>query len=207
MSLLHQDSPEEIDDAARGEELTKGTSHVAWASVIAVVVVTAVVAVFLVVTRTPPAVTGEVVQVWTHPHHTETSGIDANGAPMAKDRFDQMLVIARVRLRNQSKQSLFLHEIMTNATLDDGIHTSYAAIPVDYERIFVAYPELASLHATPLSHSATIAPGETIEGDFISAFRLTEQQWNARKALNFSFGIQYQPHLVLTPQVAVTPIP
>jgi hypothetical protein len=207
MSLLHQDSPEEIDDAARGEELTKGTSHVVWASIIATVVVSALAALYFVAAQNPPTVTGEVVQVWAHPHHTQTSGIDANGAPMAKDNFDQVLVVARVRLHNQSKQPLFLHEIMTNALLDDGIHTSYAAISADYERIFIAYPELASLHAKPLSPSATIAPGETVEGDFVSAFRMTGQQWNARKGLNFSFGIQYQPHLVLTPKVAVTLIP
>ena len=41
MSLLNQDSPEKIDDAARGESFTRGTSHVAWASIVAVVVVSA----------------------------------------------------------------------------------------------------------------------------------------------------------------------
>ena len=35
MSLLHQESPEEIDDAALGEEYTKGSSHVVMASIIA----------------------------------------------------------------------------------------------------------------------------------------------------------------------------
>ena len=44
MSLLHQDSPEEIDDAARGEEFTKGTSHVVWASALATVLVTVAIA-------------------------------------------------------------------------------------------------------------------------------------------------------------------
>ena len=30
---------------------------------------------------------------------------------------------------------------MTNVTLDDGIHSSYAANKGDYDRIFVAYPD------------------------------------------------------------------
>jgi hypothetical protein len=203
MSLLHQNSSEEIDDAARGESFTKGTSHVVWASVIATVVVSILAALYFLMAQNPPVVTGEIVQAWAHPRHTETSGFDANGAPKAREGVDQVLVITRVRLHNQSKQPLFLYEIMTNAKLDDGIHTSYAAIAVDYERIFQAYPELAALHGKALSPRTTIAPGETVEGDFVSAFRMTKQQWDARKGLDFSFGFQYQPHLVLTPTAAI----
>ena len=47
MSLLRQDSPQ-LDDAARGEELTKGSSHLLWTSLIAVVVVTAAIAVYVI---------------------------------------------------------------------------------------------------------------------------------------------------------------
>ena len=44
MSLLHQESPEEIDDAALGEEYTKGSSHVILAAIIAAVIVSAAIA-------------------------------------------------------------------------------------------------------------------------------------------------------------------
>ena len=203
MSLLHQDSPEELDDAALGEELTKGTSHVVWASIIAAVLVTIAIAVYVIVEQKPPVATGEIVQVWVHTRHTETSGMDANGAPMAKETFDQVLVFAQVRLHNQSKGPLFLQGILTNVTLDDGIHSSYAAMPGDYERVFVAYPELAGLHGKALSPQATIDPGQTQEGMIVSAFRITKQQWDARKDLNFTFALHYQPRLVLTPHTAV----
>ena len=63
-----------------------------------------------------------------------TGGFDANGAPMAKESHDQVYVFALVKIHNESKQPLFLHNIMTNATLSDAIHSSYAATPVDYER-------------------------------------------------------------------------
>ena len=39
MSLLHQESGEEIDDAARGESFTKGSSHLVTASLIAALLV------------------------------------------------------------------------------------------------------------------------------------------------------------------------
>jgi hypothetical protein len=203
MSLLQQDSPE-LDDAARGEELTKGSSHVLWASILAALIVTGVIAIYVITGQKPPAATGEIEQVWVHPQHTETSGFDANGAPMPKEAFDQVYVFALVKLHNQSKNPLFLHNIMTNATMDDGIHTSYAATLSDYNRVFIAYPNMPVPHGKPLSPQTTIEPGQTVEGTIVSAFRLTKEQWDARKDLNFSFGIQYQPDLVVAPHVAIT---
>ncbi|MGO9340476.1 MAG: hypothetical protein ACLPY1_23635 [Terracidiphilus sp.] len=203
MSLLQQDSPE-LDDAARGEELTKGSSHVLWASILAGVIVTAAIAVYVITGQKPPAATGEIEQIWVHPQHTETSGFDANGAAMAKEAFDQVYVFALVKLHNQSDKPLFLHNAMTNATLDDGIHSSYAATASDYNRVFLAYPNIPVPHGKPLSPQSTIEPGQTIEGTIVSAFRLTQEQWGARKDLNFSFGIQYQPDLVLVPHVPIT---
>jgi hypothetical protein len=203
MSLLRQDSPE-LDDAALGEELTKGSSHVLWASLIAVVVVTAAIAVYVITGQKPPAATGEIEQVWVHPQHSETSGLDANGAPMPKETYDQVYVFALVKLHNQSDKPLFLHNIMANATLDDGIRSSYAATATDYNRVFLAYPNMPVPHGKALSPQTTINPGQTVEGSIVSAFRLTKQQWDARKDLNFTFGIQYQKDLTLTPHGPVT---
>jgi hypothetical protein len=203
MSLLQQDS-RSLDDAARGEELTKGSTHVLWASVVATVVVTIAIAVYVLAGEKPPAVVGDVEQVWAHPIHTESSGFDASGAVVPKETYDQVLVFAQVKLHNQSDKPLFLHQIMTNAKLDDGIHSSYAAIPADYERVFVAYPAVKSLRAAGLSSNTTIAAGQTQEGMFVSAFKMTKEQWDARKDLNFSFVFQYQPTLVLTPHTAIT---
>ncbi len=65
--------------------------------------------------------------------------------------------------------------MLTNATLDDGIHSSYAANKGDYDRIFVAYPDIPVPHNTPLSPlDTTIDPGQTVEGTFVSAFRMTK---------------------------------
>ncbi len=32
---------------------------------------------------------------------------------------------------------------------------------------------------------------------------MSKQQWDARKALNFTFAFHYQPNLVLTPKVPI----
>jgi hypothetical protein len=203
MSLLQQDSTE-LDDAAKGEELTKGSSHPVAAGIFAAVLVSMAIAGYFIAGIKPPAITGDVEQVWVHPQHSESSGFDANGAQMAKESYDQVYVFALVKLHNQSDLPLFLHNIMTNATLDDGIHSSYAATASDYDRVYLAYPKMPVPKGTPLSPQTTIAPGQTVEGIFVSAFRLTKEQWDARKKLDFTFGIQYHDSLVLTPHTPVT---
>ena len=201
MSLLHQ---EERDDAALGEELTKGTSHVVWATVIAAIVVTIAIGLYVFLSEKPPAAQGEILSVVAHPQHTVSSGLDANGDSMAKEDFEQVMVFARIRLRNQSKMPLFVTQIAVNTTLADGIHTAYARTNGQYDQVFLAYPDIKVPHESALPFDATIAPGQTIEGTIVSNYGITKDQWDARTGLNFVVGFQYQPNLVLTPKVAVT---
>jgi len=194
-----------VDDAALGEELTKGTSHVVWATVAATVVVSIAIGIYVFVERTPPIASGEIVAVWAHPQHTETSGFDASGAPMPKEEVDQVMVFTRVRLQNHTNHQLYLVNVLTNATLADGIHSSYAANTGDYDRIFVAYPNIPVPHNPPISPlDTTIDPGQTVEGTFVSAFKMTKQEWDARKKLDYTFSFRYQPSLELAPQVPIT---
>ncbi len=194
MSLLHQ---EEKDDAARGEELTKGTSHVVIASIIAVAAVSAAVAWYVIAGQKPPLATGQVIGVWAHPIHVQTPTTDASGAYMPSESFDQVLVFAQVRIHNQSRVSLFMWNSAINATLADGVHTSYAAGSTDYDRAFVAYPNLGVPHDKPLLLDTEIDPGQTVQGEIVSAFKIDKQQWDARKDLTLTFAFRYQPNLVL----------
>jgi hypothetical protein len=203
MSLLQQNPTEAIDDAARGEDFTKGSSHVVWASVIAVVVVAVALTVYVIAGQKQPLAAGEIEQVWVHPQHSESSGFDANGDAMAKQSFDQVFVFSLVKLHNQSAQPLFLHNIMANIKMDDGVHTSYAATVGDYDRVFLAYPSMPVPHGKGLPLEMTLEPGQTVEGTIVSAFRLSKQEWDAGKDLNFTFAFEYQPSLVLAPHTAV----
>jgi hypothetical protein len=204
MSLLQQNPSSQSDDAALGEELTKGTSHIVVASLVAAVVVIIAIAIYVISGQKPPASTGEVTRVVAHMMHRESSGLDASGRPMPKDSFDQVLVFTHVKLHNQSSNPLFLRQMLTNVTLDDGVHTSYAATPSDYERLFQAYPELAGLHGKPIPTEATIPAGEWVEGDFVTSFRMDKTQWEARKGLDYNVSFRYQPDLKLTATGPVT---
>jgi hypothetical protein len=199
MSLLQQESRE-----ATGESYTKGTSHVIIATVIAVVLVSAAVTAYVISGEKPPASTGEILDVWAHPMHTETSGWDANGAAIPKEEIDQVLLFTHVRLHNQGKQPIFLHQVLANLTLPDGIHSSYAAVPSDYERVFQGYPQLQQWHAPSISPDLTIKPGETKEGTFVCSFRMTKADWATRKGLSYTFNFQYLPSLTLEWKSAIT---
>lgn len=199
MSLLQQESRE-----AAGESYAKGTSHIIIATVIAVVLVSAAVTVYIVSGEKPPASAGEVMEVWAHPMHTETSGWDANGAAIPKEEVDQVLLFTHVKLHNQSKQPIFLHQVLANLTLPDGVHSSYAAMPSDYERLFKAYPALQQWHAPPISPDLTIQPGETKEGTFVCSYRMTKAEWETQKGLGYTFNFQYLPALTLEWKGAVT---
>jgi hypothetical protein len=200
MSLLQQES----ESTSAGESYTRGTSHVLIASVVATVLVSIAIAIYVIAGEKPPAATGEVLDAWAHPMHSESSGFDANGATIPKEEIDQVLLFTHVRLHNQSKQPIFLHQVIANATLADGIHSSYAATTTDYERIFKAYPDLMQWHATPISPDMTIQPGETKEGTFVCSYRITKPDWDSRKALDYTFNFQYLPALELKPKGSVT---
>jgi hypothetical protein len=203
MSLLHQESEQELDDAARGESFTKGSSHVVWATIIAVVVVSLAIGLYAWFGQKKPVVSGEIVQVWAHPRHVETSGFDAAGAPMAVDVFDEVLVFARIKLENQTKDPLYLQDILANAALSDGVLSVSAGNAAQFDEVFLAYPELAALHSNCLAPRTMIAPGQKLEGTAFWAVRRTKQEWDARKDLNFTFSFQYQSSVTLAPHTAV----
>jgi len=197
MSLLQQGSG--IDDSARGEELTKGTSHIVIASAIAAVVVTIAIAAYFISGQKPVPYAGEVTRVDARFIHHESSGLDASGRPMPKDEFDQVLLFTHLKLHNQGKEPLFLRHFMTNITLESGVDTSFAASPTDYERLFKAYPDLAPLHGKSLSPDDSIPPGQWLEGDFIASFRMAKAQFEGRKGLDYAVSFRYLPDLKLSP--------
>lgn len=203
MSLLQQNTSSILDDVGRGEELTKGTSHIVWATVIAFVVLTSAVAVYVLSAPKPQPTSGVASSVVARVMHRETPGVDASGAEMPKEEFDQVLVFTHLKLHNGGKNPVFLRQILTNITLGDGIHSSYAATPVDYERLFASYPDLASLHGKPLALDTTINPKQDVEGDVVSSFRLTKAQFDARTGLDFDVNFHFLPDLKITPAGSV----
>jgi hypothetical protein len=204
MSLLHQETQDAADDAARGEEFTKGSSHVLIPAIVAAVVVSAAIGLFFFFGHKPPVATAEVLSVWVHPHHTVTSGVDANGEKAPVETYDQVLVFYKVRLHNQSKTPVYLLNALANVTMPDGIQSNYALSLIDYERIFKAYDGFPVPHDKGQAIDTYIEPGQTVDGTFVSIFNMTKEQWDANKGLDFTVGLRFHPSLKLTSQVPVT---
>ena len=203
MSLLelNRDSSLSAGHAPSGDDYAKGSSYLLWTTLAAAVVVSVGICLFLMANRKPPAAAGEVTQVWAHGVHTVHAAQGASGAPAAS--FDQVLVFANVRLRNQSDKAIVLQEMMTNVTLEDGVRSSYVATATDYSRIFLAYPQLADLRGKTLARDTVIQPGQALEGTIVSAFHLSKEEWDVRKDLNFTFEFKLHPDLVITPHSAI----
>ena len=203
MSLLHQ---EELDDAARGEELTRGTSHVVIAAIVAGLVISAAIAIYVIAGQKPPFATGEITAIWAHPQHTETSGVDAAGMPMPKQSVDQVMVFTTVKLQNKTDHPLYLGNVTTNVTLADGsISHCYAANKGDYERIFVAYPNIPVPHLTPISPlDTTVEPRPDGRRNLCFGFHDDAAAVGRAQGLDYTFAFRYQPVLTVTPHVSIT---
>jgi len=206
MSLLQlrQDPVHEHDASSEGEDLAKGSSYMLWTLLAAFVLVTVGITLFLMSDRKPPVAVGEVTQVWAHGVHTLNTPTDAAGVQTAGEVFDQVLVFAQVRVRNQSDQPIVLKDMLTNVALPDGPRSSYAASSIDYDRIFIAYPELSGLRSKTLVRETVVQPNEVLDGMIVSAFHVSQEQWKARKDLNFSIQFKFHPDLVLVPTGPIT---
>jgi hypothetical protein len=206
MSLLQMnDKASRTEDATfGGEDYAKGSGYILWTSIAAFIVVTIAVTFFLMANRKPPVAAGEITQVWIHPVHTISHPKDAAGVEYSPEAFDQVLVFASVRIRNQSKQPIAFQQMLTNVTLADGVHSSYAASPIDYDRIFIAYPELSGLKSTTLAKNSVIQPGEVLAGMIVSAFHVTKDEWAARKNMSFTAQFNFHDDLILQPPAQIT---
>lgn len=202
MSLLQiQDDPVHKHDASsQGEDLARGSSNLLWSILAAFVFLSIAITIFVTIIRKHPVAVGEVTQAWAHGVHTLDTPVDANGVQSAGRPFDQVLVFAELRIHNQSDKPIIIRDMLTNATFEDGPHSSYAATSIDYDRIFIAYPELKNFHGAPLLRDTVIPPGQVVDGMIVSSFHVSKEQWVAHKDLNFTIQLKFHPDLVLTPR-------
>lgn len=200
MSLLelHPDLPD-AHEIPSGDDYTKGSSHIIWATAASVVVLVIAITIFVIAVHKPPVAAGDITQVYVHATHTLNTPVDANGVATAGEPYDQILIMANVQLRNQSDKPIILRDMMTNVTLPDGPRSSFVVPASDYDRVFLAYSELAKLKTHTIARETMIQPGQSIDGMLVSAFHATEEEWSAHKDLSFTFRFQFHPDLVVTP--------
>ncbi len=167
---------------------------------LAAIVIAAAVGAVIYFSEKPAVAAGEITHLTAYPiHRVSNSALAAEPrAAKVENTFDQIVVIAEVRLRNQSKIPIYLSDISALLALPNEEDRSFAANAANYNRLFLAYPELAPMRQQPLLRDATIPPGETVEGQLIFNYPITHDQWNARKSLDVTISFVHQSDLTLT---------
>ena len=168
------------------------------AVLIALVLVVAAIGAYVYLGEKPPVATGELIRVTAVPIHQQSDLPAAAGMPGQSDSFDEVIVMAQVRLHNQAKIPLFLNEMYASLALPDDVErTSIAANKTDFGRAFVAYPQLLPLKGEPILREITIEPGQTVEGMMLFPFPITGAQYDQRKSLDINVVFTHQKTLTM----------
>ncbi|MGA7884539.1 MAG: hypothetical protein WCA44_02260 [Acidobacteriaceae bacterium] len=167
------------------------------AVLIAVVVVGGIVAGYVWATYKGPVHAGQVVSMTVYPIHRELStggGLgQVDGGP---NTYDEVIVLADVKIRSTTKLPLYLHEMWGDLTLHEGkTLRSLAAGESDFGKVFVAYPKLASAKKTPVRRDITLQPGQEIDGQMIFHFTVSKQDWDERQSFTVSVDFMNQKPL------------
>lgn len=146
----------------------------------------------------PPVAVGEVTHLTAYPIHRVSNAIpEGSRAAKVELNFDEIIVVAEVRLHNQTKGPLFLFDMAALLSLPGEEHRSLAANATDYNRVFVAYPQLVPMREQPLLRDTTIPAGETVEGQLIFNYPITKEQWDLRRSLDITLSFLHQKDLTL----------
>jgi hypothetical protein len=133
----------------------------------------------------PPIYAGEVTHVdyYQVPTTVNSGNSSMVGMQGSSETFNQLIILATVRVENRTNIPLFLQDISATVTMPDG--TSEASVGAgtrDVDRMFHAFPSIANLRSAAFDRSATIPPGQSLEGQAIFSFPFTREQWDSRKS-------------------------
>src|SRR5262249_15489754 len=79
-----------------------GAKNALLTTIAAIVIVSLAVGLYVYLGEKPPVATGEVTKMWVYSVHTKTRPFIGEGASGDPTSFDQVLILAQVKLRNQS---------------------------------------------------------------------------------------------------------
>jgi len=130
-------------------------------------------------------------------HSTINNGAGGNdGMAGTSESYDQVIVLTKVRIRNQTDIPLFLEDVGSAIKLPDGSEqTNVAASNQDMDRVFQAYPSLGYLRADPIHRDITLTPGQAVEGLAIFNYPITKEQWDTLQTAKVVVQFMHQKNL------------
>ena len=160
--------------------------RVALRVLLALVISSLVVLVWVRFGRKTPVATGEIARVAIYPVQAKiTGGAAGNAGEQGQDEIiNQLLVFAHVRLNNPNKAPITVVDDWAVITMPDGnTERSLGASQVSFDKVFQAYPQLAPLRMDPLRRDAQIQPGQSVDGLVVFSYQLSKEQWEKRKSM------------------------
>jgi hypothetical protein len=168
---------------------------------IAAVVVSIALGLYVYLGQKPPVAAGEVLQTTVYPVHTvinNSGGIAQEGMAGSSETYDQVLILTKIKIRNQTDIPLFLQDISSAIKLPDGSEQeNVAASDRDMDRVFQAYPSLSYLRAASIPRDITLTPGQSAEGLAIFNYPLSKEQWGKLPTANVVVSFMHQKNLEL----------
>jgi hypothetical protein len=168
--------------------------------VIAAILVTIALGLYVYLAQKPPVASGEVLTTTVYPIHTVLSngGGTQEGMAGSAESYDQLLVLSKIRIRNQTDIPLFLQDIRSAIKLPDGSEQeNVSASDNDMNRVFQAYPSLSYLRSPTIGRDITLTPGQFAEGLVIFNYPITKEQWDKLQSAKVVVSFMHQKNLEL----------
>jgi hypothetical protein len=167
--------------------------------IIAAVVVSIAIGLYVYLGQKPPVASGSILTMNLYPVHTlVNSGGGADGMQGSGEYYDQLLILTKIKITNQTDIPLFLQDISSTIKLPDGSEqTNVTASDKDMDRVFQAYPSLAYLRSDSIHRDITLSPGQSVQGLAVFNYPITQEQWNTLQSAKVVVSFMHQKNLEL----------
>jgi hypothetical protein len=166
--------------------------------IIAAIAVSIALGLYVWLGQKPPVASGEVLASNVYPvHWTINNGAGGNdGMAGTSESNDQVIILTKIKIRNQTDIPLFMQDIGSAIKLPDGSEqTNVAASDKDMDRVFQAYPSLSYLRGDPIPRDITLSPGQSAEGLAIFNYPITKEQWDTLQTAKVVVQFMHQKNL------------
>jgi hypothetical protein len=165
---------------------------------IAAVAVSIAIGLYVWIGQRPPVASGDILTMNLYPVHTliNNGGGGDTGMVGTAEYYDQLLILAKVKVRNQTDIPLFMQDISAAIKLPDGSEqVNITASDKDMDRVFQAYPSLSYLRADSIPRDTTLNPGQSVQGLAIFNFPISKEQWDSLQTAKVVVSFMHQKNL------------
>lgn len=171
--------------------------------IIATIAVSLAIGLYVYLGQKPPVAAGTILTMNLYPVHTlVNSGNGAEGMQGSGEYYDQLLILTKIKITNQTDIPLFLQDVSSTIKLPDGSEqTNVTASDHDMDRVFQAYPSLAYLRSDSVHRDITLSPGQSVQGLAIFNYPISKDQWNTLQSAKVVVSFMHQKNLeILLPR-------